>query len=181
MKALKKVSFWPTSSSQEVDSEDFSRVPTVSIILLEDLDYPIATWPCSLFLSAFICQRPEIFRGKRILELGAGTSLPSLLCAHPAIGALHVISSERDHEPELMSLIAQVIHINQVDHTCVAMPLDWNQPVLPSMIVNHAVDLILGADVFYCDDDFPLLFRLLHKLFLLNPQACFYTTYQIRR
>ena len=45
-------------------------------------------WPLSLTLCRWLCAHPEIVRGKRVVELGAGFGALGLVCA--ALGAAHV-------------------------------------------------------------------------------------------
>jgi predicted nicotinamide N-methyase len=181
MKIIKKVQFWKCSAG----ANDPDRAASLfgSVYLLEDLDsleYPIATWPSSLLLAGFVVQNVSLFRGKTILELGAGTSLPSLLCAHQAVGAAKVLVSERPDEPDLHSLIQKGIDLNLCSHICTVTSLDWHR-FKPSHFINLPIDIILGADVFYCDEDFTSLFSMLNELFECNPQALFITSYHIRR
>lgn len=182
MKTIKKVQFW-----RETEEDGASDTLFASILLLEDLDsydYPIATWPASLVLAAFITHNPSIFRNKVILELGAGTALPSLFCAHQDIGSSLVYCSERPDEKDLHDIILHEIILNNCCGHCISLPLDWNkcggEQGLMDMFHGNRIDIILGADIFYCDEDFPSLFRMLNTLFERFPQVVFYTTYQLR-
>ena len=50
-------------------------------------------WPASVALCHSLVARPEAVAGRRVLELGAGTGLPSLLCARHLCAA-HVIATD---------------------------------------------------------------------------------------
>ncbi|KAK4935177.1 hypothetical protein LTR66_015489, partial [Elasticomyces elasticus] len=51
------------------------------------------TWEASLYLATFLHSQAEIVKGKRVLELGAGTGLVSILAAGP-LGAEHMLSTD---------------------------------------------------------------------------------------
>jgi predicted nicotinamide N-methyase len=179
MKTLKRLQFWQEAPTVAVHAQLLDTV--VVLEDLESVECPIATWPAALVLAAYIAQHRHLFRGKRICELGAGTALPSVLCARPSVGAAAVFASERPEETDLLRLIQRTIHLNNCTQRCVALPLDWRCDTLPIELRTESIDVILGADVFYCDDDFSRLFRLVHRLFLYHPQAVFITSYQVRQ
>lgn len=179
MHTLKRLQFWQESSS----SVHAQLLDTVLVWEdLQSIECPIATWPASLVLAAYIAQNHHQFRGKRICELGAGTALPSVLCARPSVGATAVFATERPEETDLLQLIQRTIQLNDCSPRCFVLPLDWRcSDTLPIELCSESIDVILGADVFYCDDDFSMLFRLVHRLFMCNPQAIFITSYQVRQ
>src|SRR5215213_4433437 len=45
------------------------------------LPYGVVLWPAAIALGHEIACRAEAFRGRRVLELGAGTGLPGLVAA----------------------------------------------------------------------------------------------------
>src|SRR4051794_23686106 len=57
------------------------------------LPYGVALWPSSLALAHEVATRPESFRGRGVLELGAGTGLPGIVAA--SLGA-RVVQTDRD-------------------------------------------------------------------------------------
>lgn len=58
------------------------------------LPYGVALWPSAIALAHDIVARAEDVRGRRVLELGAGTGLPGIVAA--SLGG-HVIQTDR-HE-----------------------------------------------------------------------------------
>jgi predicted nicotinamide N-methyase len=45
------------------------------------LPYGVVMWPAAIALAHEIATRPDAFRGRRVLELGAGTGLPGIVAA----------------------------------------------------------------------------------------------------
>jgi predicted nicotinamide N-methyase len=57
------------------------------------LPYGVALWPASIALAHDIVSRADDLRGRRVLELGAGTGLPGIVAA--SLGA-RVVQTDRD-------------------------------------------------------------------------------------
>jgi predicted nicotinamide N-methyase len=165
-----------------------SSIPPLIITeRLDSSDYPIFTWSSALLLSAFIAAHRDNFINKRVLELGAGTGLPSIVCLH--IPVSRMIATDRAQEVELLSVLQDNLDRNVPKDTSLqpnitVIGLDWQatttilrqlEKILPQ------IDIILGADILYCEDDYEDLFQLLFILFTHNPQAIFYTSYQHRK
>jgi predicted nicotinamide N-methyase len=55
--------------------------------------YGVALWPAAIALAHDLASRAEEFRGRRVLELGAGTGLPGIVAA--TMGA-RVVQTDRD-------------------------------------------------------------------------------------
>lgn len=62
--------------------------------LRERLPYGVALWPAAIALAHDVASRANDFRGRRVLELGAGTGLPGIVAA--SLGG-QVVQSDR-HE-----------------------------------------------------------------------------------
>jgi predicted nicotinamide N-methyase len=62
--------------------------------LRERLPYGVALWPAAIALAHDVAARANDFRGRRVLELGAGTGLPGIVAA--SLGG-QVVQSDR-HE-----------------------------------------------------------------------------------
>src|SRR4051812_33754151 len=58
------------------------------------LPYGVVLWPAAIALAHEVVTRAAEFRGKRVLELGAGTGLPGIVAA--AVGA-NVVQTDK-HE-----------------------------------------------------------------------------------
>ena len=144
---------------------------------LESADFTVATWQCAPLLAAYLSVNAEVVSGRTILELGAGTGLPSIAAAK--LGAGQIFASERADEQDMLDLLAKNIKLNRVEENCRVLPLSWSQydAVLSSL---PRVDIVLGADIFYFDGDYPSLFRLFRSVFLSNPGAVCVIAYQQR-
>ncbi|KAJ5175550.1 uncharacterized protein N7482_001427 [Penicillium canariense] len=69
------------------------------------------TWEAALHLGSFLCSPAgeALVRGKRVIELGAGTGFLSLLCARH-LGARGVVASDR--EPVLIENMRECVRFN---------------------------------------------------------------------
>ncbi len=136
----------------------------------------IFTWPSSLVLSLYLTSNINIAKGKICLEIGAGTSLPSIVAG--LCGAKSVIISDRANEPAIMQNIQDIIALNSLQNVCTSLPLDWGF-VEASKI--QLIDVLLGADVLYSTEAFDSVLLTFVCYLSRNPEAVFYTTYQERR
>lgn len=67
----------------------------------------VRLWPAALVFGRYLCAHPELVRGKRVIELGAGTGVAGLICA--ALGARHVTITD---VPEALRLIRTNVEQN---------------------------------------------------------------------
>lgn len=173
MKTLKLFNFFSSLSPE-------SPLITIRMVeLLDSSEYAITTWPCASLLSIFIACNPTQFRGKRVMEIGAGTALPSIVCAK--LGAARVCASDRAEETDLLSHMHDMFVLNNVQETCKTLPLNWDDVETLDSEASNGIDVLLGADVFYCDEDFSTLCGLLSRVIDHNPHCVCYITYQERK
>lgn len=102
------------------------------------LPYGVMLWPASLALAHELLARGERLRGKRVLELGAGTGIPGIVAATLGARVLQVDRSE---------VALHVCRLNMERNQATSVTLqhaDWNEFHSP-----EPFDLILGADVLY--------------------------------
>jgi predicted nicotinamide N-methyase len=109
-------------------------------------------WPASLALMAFLESNKQWVTGKNVVEIGAGTGLPSFLIAR--IAASVIIS---DHAAESVELMEKNISYLGLDNVK-AMCLDWNH--FPDTV---KADTVLLSDINYAPEQFGPLFILIRR------------------
>uniref|UniRef100_A0A453N1B6 Methyltransferase-like protein 23 n=1 Tax=Aegilops tauschii subsp. strangulata TaxID=200361 RepID=A0A453N1B6_AEGTS len=114
----------------------------VDIVENIEEDYGMFVWPCSVILAEYVWQQRPRFSRSRVVELGAGTSLPGLVAAK--VGA-HVTLTDIAHNTEVLDNIQQICSLNNANCTVLGLTWgDWDEPVF-----DLHPDIILGADVLY--------------------------------
>lgn len=102
-------------------------------------------WPASVALCRFLQQHPAMVLDKRVLELGCGAALPSLLCAR--IGAAFTLSTDRNEHVVQRVIDAQHYATISSDRAT-ARVLDWKSTEQLSEVVREAeIDLVIAADL----------------------------------
>lgn len=109
-------------------------------------------WASSLALTAYLKKNPDLVKGKRVLEIGAGIGLPSFSIAHLAESVL--IS---DHAAAAVKLMENNIRHLGLENTT-AMCLDWNH--FPGDI---KAEVVLLSDINYAPEQFSSLLMLIHR------------------
>ncbi|EYC01865.1 hypothetical protein Y032_0104g3644 [Ancylostoma ceylanicum] len=107
-------------------------------------------WDSASVLSEYLV-RNNVVRGRRVLELGAGTGLPSIVAAK--LSALHVTATD---QPMALPLLRQNLEANLNEEQLSAvtvLPLDWTNPPKEQL----SCDVILGADLVYNEGVFEAL------------------------
>ena len=132
------------------------------------------TWPSAYVMAAYVLSNSNFFVGKAVLELGAGTGLPSIVAA--LCGAKQVLATDRAEEPRTVATLKESFYRSNVTSVCTALPLDWNNP--PQDIPT--VDIVLGADIFYLSSDFEAIICLLARFVAANPAVKIISTFQER-
>lgn len=151
------------------------------ILLSQDLSGGCGgkVWECAnIIIDYFVWKneqtKGDIFRNKRIVELGAGTGLVGLALAKlcPEIKQLTMT----DQTP-MMSLMEQNIALNNVGHIVNAEILNWGEDVSESL---SNIDVVVASDCVYLEVAFiPLIetfFSLSHK-----EDSVIYLMYRKRR
>ncbi|HET7228887.1 MAG TPA: methyltransferase domain-containing protein [Longimicrobium sp.] len=106
----------------------------------DKLPYGVAMWPSGIALAHEVLARAGEFRGKRVLELGAGTGLPGIVAS--SLGA-RVVQTDR-HEVAMA-----VCRRNGERNGAVGIEYrlaDWSE-----WADTARYDWILGADILYGD------------------------------
>ncbi len=122
------------------DEQEFLRE------LRDRLPYGVALWPAAIALSHEVAARAEAFRGKRVLELGAGTGLPGIVAA--SLGA-RVVQTDRHEMP--MSVCRRNGQLNGASSIEYRLA-DWTE-----WDDAERYDFILGSDILYGESMQPFL------------------------
>lgn len=138
--------------------------------------YGLYVWPSSIALAEYVWQNKGSYRGKKVLELGAGTGLPGVVAAKA--GAL-VTLTDRADLVEVLDNMNQTCTLNAVK--CTIVGLTWGDfSTIVSAISEDKPEIVLGADVLYDGKDFDDLFATVSYLLEQQPDSKFVTTYQRR-
>ena len=113
------------------------------------LPYGVALWPSSIALAHDLVSRADDLRGRRVLELGAGTGLPGIVAA--SLGA-RVVQTDRDELA--MSACKRNGERNKVE-TVEHRMADWR-----SWEDAGQYDWIIGSDILYGVEMHPYLRRI---------------------
>lgn len=100
--------------------------------------YGIVLWPSAIALGHELATRD--LRGKRVLELGAGTGLPGILAA--SLGASVVQTDRQNLVLHVCKLNAEKNGVTSIDHRVG----DWT-----AWTDDARYDLIIGSDILYAE------------------------------
>jgi predicted nicotinamide N-methyase len=117
------------------------------------MPYWAELWPSGVALAETVAEHE--LRGKRVVELGCGLALPSIVAALAGAEALAT-----DWAPEALTLARENGARNGVDIG--TLELDWTKPEL--LLARAPFDLILCSDVLYEPRNVNALVELLPQL-----------------
>lgn len=109
-------------------------------------------WPSSRALMHYLEKQEGLFRGKTVLEIGAGTGLPSFSIAKSAASV--ILSDHSEEAVELMEKNIAHLGLNNVKAMC----LDWNH--FPEEI---KAEVVLLSDINYAPEQFSPLLTLINR------------------
>jgi len=104
------------------------------------MPYGMALWPAALALAHEIAVRPEEFRAKRVLELGAGTGLPGIVAA--SLGAKVVQTDRQELALHICKKNGEANGAMGIEYR-LADWREWND--------TDKYDWIIGADILYAE------------------------------
>ncbi len=117
--------------------------------LRDRMPYGVALWPAAIALAREVAARADAFRGRRVLELGAGTGLPGLVAA--ALGG-RVTQTDRD---ELALAVCRRNGERNGVRTIAYRLADW-----ADWADAGRYEWIIGADMLYGETTHPHLRRI---------------------
>ena len=177
----RKFIFKPFLRQEDGTLEHNEAAEPVSVVIPEQLaaSYGLYIWPCSPVLAWYVWLHQQDFTGKRVLELGAGTSLPGLLCAK--IGAEKVWLSDDPHIPNILTNCREAVKLNSLQDTVDVVGVSWGlyDPDI-FLFESGDLDFILGSDLFFDPEVFEPLCCTLSYLLEHNPRARAYISLQER-
>ncbi|XP_061472319.1 histone-arginine methyltransferase METTL23 [Rhineura floridana] len=160
---------------KEEERDQLKQELVVVIPEVLDPQYGMYVWPCAVVLAQYVWFHRRLVCGKRILEIGAGVSLPGIVAAK--CGA-ELILSDNAESPQCLKNCRRSCQMNNLSSVHVT-GLTWGH-ISPSLLALPPVDVILGSDVFFEPEDFEDVLSTVHYLMEKSPHAQFWTTYQIR-
>ncbi len=134
----------------------------------------LRTWEAALHLGQYLCANPATIKGKRVLELGAGTGYLSLLCTK-YLEAVHCLAT--DGSDDVITNLPDNIFLNglQESDNITPMELRWGHALVGTEEATwnggRSVDVVLGADVTYEKSVIPALVATLVEIVTLFPRA----------
>ena len=112
----------------------------------------LRTWEAALHLATYLTteEGSRLVRSRKVLELGAGTGLLSILCAKH-LGAASVTATDGD-ESVIEALESNIfLNFPKSDSTVTCRPLKWGRTLTGSIfeeeIEERPYDIVLGADI----------------------------------
>ncbi|XP_039741231.1 methyltransferase-like protein 22 isoform X2 [Pteropus medius] len=169
--------------AQENSTHDIIKIEHTMATPLEDVGKQV--WRGALFLADYILFQWDLFQGRTVLELGAGTGLTSLVAATVAqtvyctdVGAdlLAMCQQNIALNSHLTASGDGVVKVRELDWlkdglcTDPKVPFSWSEEDI-SDLYNHTT-ILLAAEVFYDDDLTDALFKTLYRLAHKLKNAC---------
>lgn len=115
----------------------------------DDLPYGVALWPAAIALAHEVATRAAEFRGRRVLELGAGTGLPGIVAA--SAGAV-VAQSDRSE------LALHVCRLNGERNG--ARGIEYREADWAAWADDARYEWLIGSDILYASSNHDNLRRI---------------------
>lgn len=133
----------------------------------------LTLWRASEHLSSFCHAHADLFRGKRVLELGAGIGNVSILIDKLRLAKMVVATDGDDDTVELLDS-----NVTSVQCNVIVRKLYWGQHADFKFEFPDLFDVLVAADVIYEDDQIIPLFEAV--IDLLHSEGSFYLAYARR-
>ncbi|KAL8281584.1 hypothetical protein RB597_009354 [Gaeumannomyces tritici] len=162
----------PAPAATEKGYTTAAATPTIALLEARSLISALGTtglrtWEAALHLGQYLCASDSgrladggtVVRGRRVLELGAGTGYLSVLCA-AHLGAARVVAS--DGSDDVVNALPDSLFINGLQHDpsssssparVAPMDLKWGHALVGTEDAawdgGRSVDIVIGADITY--------------------------------
>ncbi|HTI35129.1 MAG TPA: hypothetical protein VL422_15740 [Miltoncostaea sp.] len=136
----------PRSAEDLIDEEAYA--------VDERLPYWAELWPSAHVLAADLAGRD--LHGRRVVELGCGVGLPSVVAA---LGGADVLAT--DWYEDALRFVAW--NAAAAGARVATLPVDWADPP-PALLDGPPADLVVGADVLYEERNGPALTALVPRI-----------------
>jgi len=113
------------------------------------LPYGVVLWPAAIALAHEVASHADAFRGRRVLELGAGTGLPGIVAA--SLGARVVQTDRQEMAMSICRRNGERNGAGGIEHR-LADWADWDDAA--------RYDFIIGSDILYAEATHPHLRRI---------------------
>jgi protein-lysine N-methyltransferase EEF2KMT len=153
LQAAQQLSYIRYTAPSSADDQSYRTVVTLESrgLILSSGTTGFRTWEAALHLGTFFCtaEGESILRGKRVIELGAGTGFLSMYCAK-YLDVESVLVTDR--EQALISGIQDCVARNNVDASKIMPAIwQWGRPFDASQGSPYQqlqnFDVALGADL----------------------------------
>ncbi|XP_050545498.1 methyltransferase-like protein 23 [Daktulosphaira vitifoliae] len=167
------------STKKKDENEILNKYDSLIVSIPQALegDYHYYVWPASPVLAWILWVHRYELPGKRILEVGSGTSLPGIVAAK--CGAIVTLTDDPS-VPGTIKHIQKCCYMNGLYPEQIrVVGLPWGYFFRDTLNLGP-FDLIIGSDCFYEPNIFEDLIVTISYLLERNPMAKFMTTYHER-
>lgn len=166
MQSCRSFTFKDTQSNESIN---------VTIPEVVDPSYGMYVWPCAPVLAQFIWHNRDTFRGKTVLEIGAGTALPGIVAG---LCGANVHLSDSSHLPNCVTNAKNSCEANGLTDVHVHS-IAWGR-FDPDLLELPKLDIVIASDCFYDTKDFEDIIVTISYLLEQNPGSVFLCSYQER-
>jgi predicted nicotinamide N-methyase len=120
----------------------------VEVTIPEQLaaSYGLYIWPSSPVLAWYLWLNQDKVKGKRVLELGAGTALPGLLVAKLGCKVTLTDDVSLSH---CLENCREATRLNGLESEVAVQGLSWGFFTKDTLGLKNSLDLVIGSDLFF--------------------------------
>ena len=164
----------------------YTRPSTGEVLTVQTVGHHVLwanyLWNGSHWMCDYIDKHPEDFRGKSVIELGAGAGLPSVLAAQA--GAKRIIITDYPDQELIDNIdinIANLTNGEGAREKATAVGYLWGSDAQPLLVLNgnRPFDMVIMCDVIFNHSEHHALLRSLNNL--LSPTGivwCVFSHYR---